>query len=109
DQLVETSGHKVSAPMIYEWVTGVNLTALSKAEGKADGEKRGGAAWGSANVHLRHINAILTDYLGKSRKTTIAGRPVGKCYDVPKGFRVHRRRPKSITLLVEWQEGTLRP
>jgi len=108
-KLNHSKGHKITAPMIYEWCTGVNLVELAKAEGVDPTAWRGGARWGSANIHLRHINAILTDYFGKPRKTTIAGRHVGRAYDVPPEFRVSRKRPSTITLIVEREEGTLNP
>jgi len=102
-------GHRVTAPMIYEWATGVSLADLAAAEGVDPDNWRGGARWGSANVHLRHINWVLKEYFGKSYKTTIMGRPVGRAYTVRPQFRVQKKRPANITLLAEWSEGTLKP
>jgi hypothetical protein len=93
--------------MIFEWVTGVTIKEIQEAEGVDLAEWRGGAANGSANMHLRHINAILAEYFGKPRKTTIMGRHVGKAYDVPRGFRTERRKPLCLTLWPEWDEGQL--
>jgi hypothetical protein len=100
-------GHRITAPMIYEWTTGISIKDLVKAEGVDESEYRGGAQNGSANSHLRHINAILKEYFGTPYKTTIAGRPVGRAYTVRRHFKVSRKRPVSITLLPEWEEGTL--
>jgi hypothetical protein len=100
-------GHKVTGAMVYEWATGVSLAELAKAEGVDPEVWRGGARWGSANAHLRHINAILLAYFGTPRKTTIAGRHVGKAYTVRPSFRVKDKKPATIVLQVEWSEGTL--
>lgn len=102
-------GHKITAPGIYEWATGVSLKELAKAEGVDPEAWRGGARWGSANVHLRHINWVLKEYFGKPRKTTIAGHHVGRAYDVRPSFRVRKKKPANITLLVEWNDGVLEP
>lgn len=102
-------GHKVTAPMIYEWATGVSLVALAAAEGVDPEAWRGGARWGSANVHLRHINWVLKEYFGTPRKTTIMGRHVGRAYDVRPSFRVRDKKPANLTLWAEWSEGTLNP
>lgn len=101
--------HRITAPMVYEWVTGINIKELTEREGVADGEWRGGARQGSANMHLRHINKILKAYFGKSYRTKIAGREVGKAYTVRKSFNVRKKKPECITLLPEWENGTLRP
>lgn len=100
-------GHRVTAPMIYEWTTGISIKKLAASEGAADKDARGGAQNGSANMHLRHINAILKEYFGTPYKTRIAGREVGKAYKVRPAFRVDRKRPVSITLLPDWSNGTL--
>ena len=102
-------GHRVTAPMIYEWTTGINIRELAEAEG-VDPENWHGGGWnGSANTHLRHINYILKEYFGKSYKTTILGRPVGKAYTVRPSFSVRRKKPVCLTLWPEWDEGTLNP
>jgi len=102
-------GHKVTAPMIYEWATGVKLSDLTRAEGVDPNNWRGGARWGSANVHLRHINWVLKEYFGDPYKTTILGRHVGRAYTVRPAFKVAKKKPANLTLLPEWNEGTLRP
>jgi len=107
--LSRNKGHKVTGPMIYEWATGVSLIELAKEEGTLDADGRGGGRWGSANVHLRHINAILVDYFGKPYKTTILGRHVGKAYTVRPHFNVRHKKPACLTLWPEWEEGTLQP
>jgi hypothetical protein len=100
-------GHKVTGPMIYEWATGDSLIELRKREKVDPDAWRGGAGWGSANAHLRHINAVLKDYFGDSRKTTILGRHVGKAYDVRKSFKIAKKKPMCLTLLPEYWAGTL--
>ena len=100
-------GHKVNAPMVFEWATGQTIKGIVAAEGVDTDNWRGGAANGSANMHLRHINAILKEYFGESRKTTILGRSVGKAYDIPKGWRVDRKKPACMTLWPEYEAGVL--
>ena len=102
-------GHRITAPMIYEWTTGIAIKDLAEAEGVADNSPRGGANLGSANSHLRHINWVLREYFGKPYKTTIMGRAVGKAYTVRPAFRVQKKKPACLTLWPEWDEGTLRP
>jgi hypothetical protein len=58
-------------------------------------------------MHLRHINAILKEYFGDPRKTTILGRSVGKAYDVPKGYRMERKKPMCLQLWPEYDDGVL--
>jgi len=100
-------GHKVNAPMVFEWVTGKTIKQIQEEEKVDTTMTRGGQATGSANMHLRHINVILKEYFGEPRKTTILGRPVGKAYDVPKGFRTERRKPMCLTLWPEYDDGVL--
>jgi len=100
-------GHKVNAVMIFETVTGKTIKQIQEEERVDPDRWQGGASNGSANMHLRHINKILRDYFGKERKTTILGRPVGKAYDVPKGFRVERRKPMCLQLIPEYEAGVL--
>jgi hypothetical protein len=109
DALPGEGGHRVTATMIFEWTTGISIKELAQREGVDPNAWRGGAASGSANSHLRHINWILREYFGKSYKTTIAGRAVGKAYTVRPGFRVKLKRPANLTLWPEWENGTLRP
>ena len=89
-------GHRVSATMVYEWATGIKVTDLM-AEGK------------SASPDLKLINKSLEFYFGKSYTTWIAGRKVGKCYRVPVGTYIRRRRPMTLALWAEWREGVLNP
>jgi len=102
-------GHRITAPMIYEWTTGIKIKDLQVAEGVDPTNWHGGAHLGSANMHLRHINAILFEYFGKPYKTTIMGRQVGKAYTVKPGFRIKIKKPICLTLWPEWDEGTLNP
>src|SRR5690606_19728843 len=103
-------GHRVTAHMVYEWATGIDLRELQIAEGiDPDHPGRGSAPYGSASMHLRHINKILFEYFGKPYKTTIAGREVGKAYKVRASFYVHLKRPACLTLWPEWDEKTLNP
>ena len=89
-------GHRVSAVMIYEWATGINVAELM-------------ANGGSANRDLRHINKILQYYFGKSYMTYIAGKKVGKAYKIRPGYYIRRHRPLSIELWVEYSQGVLYP
>jgi len=102
-------GHRITAPMVYEWTTGIKITELAEAEGVDPKNWHGGARNGSANMHLRHLNALLFAYFGKPYKTTIMGRQVGKAYTVRPSFRVKNKKPVSLTLWPEWDEGTLKP
>lgn len=87
-------GHRVSAAMVYEWVTGINVAELY--------EKGGSAA-----AHLRNINKVLAHYFGKPYMTYILGRKVPKAYRVPPGWYITRHRPMTLTLLHEWHTKTL--
>jgi hypothetical protein len=89
-------GHRVSAVMVYEWATGINVAELV-AEG------------GSAGPDLRKINKILRWYFGKSYMTYIAGRKVPNAYRVKPGYYIKRHRPMTLTLYVEYLEKTLNP
>ena len=101
------SGHRVTAPMIFEWTTGIRIADLVKAEGVDPAHWRGGATRGSANMHLRHINWVLKEYFGQPHATTIAGRSVGKAYSVRKYFKVKDKKPANLTLIPDWEAGTL--
>ena len=108
-QLSPESAHRVTAPMIYEWTTGISIKELVKAEGVDTTKVRGGAASGSANMHLRHINWVLREYFGQPHKTTIAGRSVGKAYAVRKWFKIRHKKPANLTLIPDFEAGTLDP
>lgn len=88
--------HRVSAVMVWEWVTGMSMRELV-------------ASGGSANADLRKLNRILTFYFGKSRMTYIMGRKVPKCYDVKIGYLIRRHRPMTLTLYAEYCAKTLNP
>ena len=93
-KLNPSHGHRVSAAMVYEWATGINITELYH---------RGG----SAASHLRNINKVLAHYFGKPYMTYILGRKVPKAYRVPPGWYVTRHRPMTLTLFHEWSTKTL--
>lgn len=88
--------HRVSAVMIYEWATGIDVAELV-------------ASGGTASPDLRKINAILRFYFGKPYSTYIVGRKVPNCYRVPVGWYVKRHRPHTLTLWAEYTQGTLNP
>ena len=87
-------GNRVSAGMVYEWATGINITELY-------------ARGGSAASHLRNINTVLLHYFDKPYMTYILGRKVPKAYRVPPGWYVTRHRPMTLTLFHEWSTKTL--
>lgn len=89
-------GHRVSAVMVYEWATGIKVKEL---------QENGG----SASPDLRRINKILRHYFGKPYMTYIMGKKVPNCYRVRPGTYIVRRRPMTLELYSEWQEGTLNP
>jgi len=89
-----TESHRVSATMIYEWAT--NKTVKEQME-----------AGEHPSHDLRKINEILRFYFGKAYSTWIAGNKVPNCYRVPKGWRVKRHRPMTLTLWNEYSEGVL--
>lgn len=89
-------GHRVSAVMIYEWATGIQVAELV-------------AAGGSASADLRKINQTLRFYFGKPYMTYICGRKVPNAYRVKPGYYIRRHRPMTLTLWAEYQEGTLYP
>ncbi len=88
--------HRVSAVMIYEWATNVNVAQLV-------------ASGGSASSDLRKINEILRYYFGKPYRTYICGRKVPNAYKVPSEWRVKRHKPMTLTLYAEWLNKTLNP
>lgn len=89
-------GHRVSAVMVYEWATGINVAELMRA-----GE--------SASPDLRKITRCLKFYFGKPYSTYIAGRKVPNAYRIPPGWYVKRHRPMTLTLYAEYCEKTLDP
>lgn len=109
------TSHRITAPMIYEWATGIRIKDLEEADLKhilLTDEPEGVKAqtnMGRLNVHLRHINWVLKEYFGKPYKTKIMGREVGRAYTVRYNFRVEHKKPANMTLWPEWSEGTLNP
>jgi len=104
-QLSQTSAHRISAVMIFEWATGISVT-----DHLADGRKNKGRPKKSelrVLGHLRAINKLLTAYFGQSYKTQIANRPIGKAYRKPVGWAIREHRPITITLYAEWLTKTL--
>jgi hypothetical protein len=96
-------GHRVSAVMIYEWATGIQIKALMELEEKG---APGRPSW---RADLRKLNQILRFYFGESRMTYICGRKTPNCYDVRPGYYIKRHRPMTLTLWAEYAEGTLNP
>lgn len=88
--------HRVSAVMIYEWATGINVAELVKNGG-------------SASADLRKINQCLRFYFGKPYMTYIVGRKVPNAYKVRVGYYIKRHRPMTLTLWAEYGEGVLNP
>lgn len=109
--LSSKSSHRITAPMIYEWATGIKIADLQAAdqEAKEQGIEQEKTNMGQLNVHLRHLNWILRAYFGKPYKTKILGRDVGRAYIVRVEFKVGRKKPACMTLWPEWEEGTLSP
>lgn len=96
-------GHRVSAVMIYEWATGIRVVdAMADKTPLQPGKQN----WRS---DLRKINKVLEYYFGKPYMTYICGRKVPKAYRVPPGYYIRRHRPQTLTLYVEYVEGTLYP
>lgn len=94
-KLSPSHGHRVSAVMIYEWATGIDVAELM--------------AQGGSTADLKRINKILRFYFDKPYMTYICGRKVPKAYRVKQGTYITRRRPMTLTLYAEYCEGTLYP
>lgn len=94
--LTPRHGHRVSAAMVYEWATGINVVELI-AEG------------GRPHADLRKLNQILRWYYGKPYRTYICGKKVPNCYRVPPGYYIRRHRPMTLTLYTEYLQKTLYP
>ena len=88
-------GHRVSAAMVFEWATGIQVVDLM--------------AKGGSTVDLKRINKVLRFYFGKPYMTYICGRKVPNAFKVPPGWYVKRHRPMTLTLYAEYSEGTLNP
>lgn len=100
--LTPNHGHRVSASMIYEWATGISVAEIIAHPAANEGGPR-------IRADLRHLNAILRFYFGKSYMTWIMGRKVPNCYRVPPGYYIRRHRPMTLTLYAEYAEGSLYP
>ena len=116
--LTNHTSHRITAPMIYEWATGIKIKDLEATDKEAaekgvqqssDGEDGPRTEMGKLNVHLRHINWVLREYFGKPYRTKIMGRDVGRAYTVRQEFKVARKKPACMTLWPEWYDGTLVP
>lgn len=89
-------GHRVSAIMVYEWATGINVQELI-------------AGGGNPRPDLMKINKLMRFYFGKPYMTYIMGRKVPNCYRVKAGYYIKRHRPMTLTLYAEYAEGVLNP
>lgn len=97
-------GHRVSAVMIYEWATGIQITDLLEVN-----EKKARVNQQTWRSDLRKINKLLEFYFGKPYTTYIMGRKVKRAYRVRPGYYIRRHRPLTLTLYAEYVEGTLYP
>jgi hypothetical protein len=95
-QLSPRASHRVSAVMIYEWATGINIAQLMEQGG-------------TASADCRKINECLRYYFDKPTMTYIMGRKVPNCFKVREGWYVKRHRPMTLTLYAEYMAGTLNP
>jgi hypothetical protein len=95
--------HRVTAVMVFEWATGLEVKELMASTEKFESGKPN---WRS---DLRKINESLAFYFGKPYTTWIMGRKVGKAYKVKKGYYIKRHRPLTLTLYAEYTEGVLNP
>jgi hypothetical protein len=100
-QLSPEHEHRVAAVMIYEWATGLPITAHMEAE-KTTPRVQGQPTW---RADIQKLNKILTHYFGKPYMTYIAGRKVKKAYRVRPGYYIYRHRPMTLALWVEWKQG----
>lgn len=96
-------GHRVSAVMIFEWATGLEVAELMRQE------KAGTPGRPTFRSDLRKINQLLRFYFGKPYMTYICGRKVPNAFRVRPGYYIKRHRPQTLTLWAEYQEGTLNP
>jgi hypothetical protein len=95
-QLSPRHGHRVSAAMIYEWATGINVAELY-------------AGGGTCGPDMRKITQCLRFYFGKPYMTYIMGRKVPNAFRVKPGYYIKRHRPMTLTLYYEYTSGTLNP
>jgi len=95
--------HRVTAVMVFEWATGIEVKGLMES---TEPLPVGKESWRS---DLRKINKALAFYFGKPYTTWIMGRKVGKAYKVKKGYYITRHRPMTLTLYAEYTEGVLNP
>lgn len=99
--------HRITAVMVFEWATGLDVKQLQAAEPTRPADLPPGTpTW---RTDLRKLNKILEWYFGKPYTTWIMGRKVGKAYKVRQGYYITRHRPMTLTLYAEYAEGTLYP
>jgi len=89
-------GHRVSAAMIYEWATGINVAELYQSGG-------------TCGPDMRKITQCLRFYFGKPYMSYIMGRKVPNTFRVKPGYYIKRHRPMTLTLYYEYTSGTLNP
>ncbi len=99
-QLSPDHEHRVAAPMIYEWATGISVKEAMEAKDENGPQTR-------VRADLRALNKILRFYFGKSFQTWIANHKVPNCYRVRRGYLITKHRPMSLSLWVEYTNGTL--
>ena len=97
--------HRVSAVMVYEWATGLQIIDLMKLEQEITPERRTTTPIPTWRADLRKIDKALTFYFGKSYMTYIAGRKVKHAYKIRKGYYIYQHRPMTLELWVEWKGG----
>lgn len=98
-KLPSTKENRVAAPLVWEWATGLSITEIA-----AD-ETQGRIYTGD----LRKLNKLLRAYFGKSYSTFINRRKFNRTYRVRKGFLVYRKAPHTMSLYLEWRQGSLKP
>ena len=92
-QLSPNHGHRVSAAMVFEWVTGITV--------------KDHLASGGNTTDLKNINKVLVYYFGKPYQTYICGKKVPRAYKVREGYYIKRHRPFTLELYAEYVEGVL--
>ena len=98
-------GHRVSAVMVYEWATGLNIAEMTKEEARRKDEGLEPHVQIPWRADLRKLNKLLREYFGKPYMTWIMGRKVPNAYRIPSGWYVYLHRPRTNTLYAEWASG----
>lgn len=88
--LSSTREHRVTAPMVWIYATGIQYVEPDDAGYRRD---------------LRKIRKILRSYFGKSYQSTIRGVKSKEVWKVRSGFLVYRKAPITMTLYLEWKKG----